>query len=1639
MVNHPHIKTLFELYQNESQAFRKVHRMIDLFESIIKSHTVVILSEYVKYNQLSEAARGLLSQGLRTPALGTWQLFSRILFKELCQIEYSFIDHFSIEFALLDNALNIDKTNVINLRNDYAHGATPSDIQCESDIKKFEPFLKQMLDLKWLQHSSLKVKNGKVFLQYSSGELCLHPVLVHRNENSEASFAFFNDLKNNHVGLLNYPLGKRYREREFFDEFHKYLPLKEWKKTGTNEFYQRIEELTETFKGRNTEREKLLRFVQDKNKGYFSIQGNPGMGKSALIAQFFKDLRAQETMKNVQVVEYFIRRGTQQSQVDYLLNYLIKRTDEYFAEGREIRAEGNEKYELQNQLFGKWRLWGEQSKGKKLLFLIDGLDEGLENNMLTYMPRENFENVLIVYGSRPGGHKSIDEFWATLPVEHHTKLELSGLSKEDIRALIYEVANKYEIQKDSQWIDEVQKRSTGNPLYLKLLCDAIENGSIALNVSDALPKEINEYYKAILQRYANDTDGDALLGALYTFVAAKDYLTIPHLGLINNLGDAILQRIGNILKEVLYENPLTTDVLDYQLFHESFREYLIKENPRKAEEASERIMDFCAKWKELEGSWEQRYTLEHYATHLSDSKKETRAQALLQLLVNSSYTDMQKRMLKQFNATRKMLQLSLVKAGKLSKHEAQLEAALQLVNLKYDEANDAHQVQALVTAGDIDLALKRIGSFGGTDKEGVRRRFILYMLCLMELSFGKSINPLNKKTAIAKILQHLDEQLPLDHSILDWNEFYPSYLMFQMACDWADWGLDYLPVYRRTKDLDLEWLINKGPFSNLQVEVLVACAKGIGSNSQKNNALKNISVELAKQGLVEKALACANGISDDWEKSSALKYISAEMAKQGLVEEALTCATGISIDREKSGALGKISSELAKQRLVDQAESAMQEALTCATGIIVDWEKSKALGNISSELAKQGLVDQAASAMQESLACANEISDDWERSIALEEISSELAKQGLIEEALSCANRISEDWAKSRGLTAISLELAKQGLVEDAIACADDISIDFIKCSALEGISLELVKQGLVDEALACANGIRGDWRKSEALRHTSSELAKKGFLEKALACANGISVDWVKSSALKDISSELAKQGLADKAASTLQEALACAKGISMDWAKSCALKEISSELAKQGLVDQAASALKEDLVCAKGLNDDWAKSRALRSISSELAKQGLVEDAFACTNGIGDSWGKSRVLKDISSELAKQGLVDQAASAMQEALAFAEEISEVWEKSCALGEISSELAKQGHVEKSLACVNGISDNWGKSGALKAISSELAKQGHIEKALACANGISDNWGKSSALKAISSELAKQCQIEKALACAKGISIAWEKSSALKEISSELSKQGLVDQAAFVMQEALTCANGISIDWEKCCALKEISSELVKQGLVDQAASAMQEALSCTKEISEDSLKNNAQKEISSELARQGLVEVAEAFVIEIPEIATRHECWKGIAEKSIAKDQWKIALQGVQAFKSDEARLFYLKGWCEHVPINNVTDECIAAALPFIANDSESIETLLQKYALQKTLLGNPQPDLLKKLNRTLNIQWAIDIADQFPKKANSMRLYTNLDVWLHEIKDEDDRDDIKSWAEKVKNGKMSIDKFNEKVKGKN
>ena len=1089
------------------------------------------------------------------------------------------------------------------------------------------------------------------------------------------------------------------------------------------------------------------------------------------------------------------------------------------------------------------------------------------------------------------------------------------------------------------------------PTYLRYIYDGLLKGSIHPENAAELPDGLIGLYEEAFDERISVVKRQKLLQRFAIWALLKKEVSAAFVAeVLGETEDEIQIFISTY--SPWFNSPESGK---YQLYHERLKVYLLQKMSEGEihglhEKLISRLERAIEEQKADEFEW---YGLEFLAGHLGVSTMlKGDGKRLIDLAYSQTHWQRQLKVSKGYTWTKNGIKEVMAWAFKYNDDEV-IECGLQMVDLHHQEQNAAPQIVTLVAEGDFDAALKRIEQFGENDEEGIQRKFILYMLCLMELTLLDSKDKPFSKKGIEKLLKHLDEQLPVDHSILTWNEFFPSYTVFLMVCEWAEFDLDYNIVYKRTDDWENDWLKEKGLYTDIQFEVLLECARGIRYDSYKSSALKNISAALAKHGKTEEALECARGISDNNEKSNALKDISAELAKQGKTEEAFECARGISYDGDKSNALKDISEELAKQGKIVEAASAMKEALECARGIINDRDKSNALKDISAELAKQGKISEATSLTQEALECALGISNDRDKSIALRVISTELAKQGKILEAtsvtqvaLECARSISNNMLKSIALNDISAELAKQGKTEEAAFA--------------------------MQEALECARGIDSNNRylinKIRALKVISAELVKQGRTEEALECARGFSNNINKSRALNDICAELVKQGKTEVAASVMQEALECARGISDNRAKSYALKDISAELAKQGKIVEAASAMQEALECVRGVSSNLDKISKLKDISEELTKQGKNLEALECIRGISNNMLKSSALKDISAKLAKQGKTKEAASVIHEAL---------------------------------ECARGISNNIHKSRALKVISTELAKQGKtkeaasvIPEALECARGISSDFDKSNALKDISAELAKQGKIvevasvmQEALECARGISSDFDKSRALKDISAELAKQGKIVEVVSVMHEALECARGISNNIHKSRALKDISTELAKQGKIEEAASAMQVALECARGISDDRNKSIKLKDISAELAKQVDLPLAEQIGLEIPFISDRQNCWKEMANSIKEMHGWHAALEKVQKLQTEEARLYYLKGIFNSLTLNECNAEFILRARKFYLKDMASMEKLFQNYALYELFFQENSDDKIERLNRTLNIQWAIDIKNQLPK----------------------------------------------------
>jgi hypothetical protein len=353
--------------------------------------------------------------------------------------------------------------NLIAFRNVYAHGATPADEKCLEDIAAYDPRFRRLLasaahlrEALWVRvdasgqcHNASGVLPvpihppcegllpGRMYVVREGRAVSLHPLLVYLPE--PGGFFFYNDLRKTAASFLNYELAEHRQVGPLRAELLHRYPIHEWSKAAPVEFAQRVEELTETFKGRQAELKRMAEFTESQSHGFLMVWGGPGIGKSALLARFFQvlkwpaELRATEHLESrrpdgsrTHTLEYFIRRATNRTDTaDFFLENLNQRLDGLFP--TRIPS-GNTTAERQRSLDERLAAISRQlTEHDRIVILIDGLDEAADSpGFLDCLPKTVPERVLIIYSSRQ--HPRVrDRAYRALDREHCQEFSLGGL------------------------------------------------------------------------------------------------------------------------------------------------------------------------------------------------------------------------------------------------------------------------------------------------------------------------------------------------------------------------------------------------------------------------------------------------------------------------------------------------------------------------------------------------------------------------------------------------------------------------------------------------------------------------------------------------------------------------------------------------------------------------------------------------------------------------------------------------------------------------------------------------------------------------------------------------------------------------------------------------------------------------------------------------------------------------------------------------------------------------------------------------------------------------------------------------------------------------------------------------------------
>ncbi len=826
-----------------------------------------------------------------------------------------------------------------------------------------------------------------------------------------------------------------------------------------------------------------------------------------------------------------------------------------------------------------------------------------------------------------------------------------------------------------------------DPTYLRFIRDGLSSVSFRPDNPTALPEGLVSLYEEAVPVAATSRSREKTM-AIWSVWALLQKEASAQL-VTDILGCPLAEILDHLAVYSKWFNAPACG--QYALYHERLRAFVLQKiSTDRFKSSQTAIIQNCraALLKKAGDEWEC-YALEHLGRHLflQAMQAPQTGKELMDLAYDDTIWSRQLEIGKSYLWTKKMLDDTLHWAV-VYDPEQLVECSLKQVDLHYLEQNDANRIVNLIAQNDLRTALSQIESFGtpkkpekakesvlkndtthiservahhepfcGKDKNGLQRKFTLYMLCLMELTLLESKEKPFRRSAIEQLLQHLDENLPVNHSVLNWNDFFSSYLVFLMACEWAELGLEYRVVYKRTGPWKGAWITEKGPYTDQQLKVLDEVTNGMESMRSA------LSVILAKQGRADQAFAMARELKNDSEKCVALAAISTELAKrknnelaEALIQEALYTARNIGEANEKSAALTVISSELYEQGLVEAAGPVMQEAKEAVNAISDNKLKCMKIIEMGRALIKQGKSNEAADATLLAWNLAKEVNNEEDaKSNLLGQISTLLlnldkAEDAAIadQEALAAARSV-RGFDQGVAKLKLAFEWVAQGKIESAKNLKDEVHEttansqvrNHLKDFEWKCITLEHLKQDDLMMAKKAIEKMIDKRQKNDCLFKWIVEIAPTYNinsvvieLHKALKTTSGIVLEYTQTNLKKNIFKKLIGQG-------KLDIALEVARSIKRDDGKTM-IQDLSLEWAKAGEIEKAINLNKE---ANKNAGIAYSFGSRLNRLSVQLAQQGHYDQAIEVVQYIPEDHRSkpiNRALLEIAAEFAIQNSMD-------------------------------------------------------------------------------------------------------------------------------------------------------------------------------------------------------------------------------------------------------------------------------------------------------------------------------------------------------------------------------------------------------------
>jgi len=756
------------------------------------------------------------------------------------------------------------------------------------------------------------------------------------------------------------------------------------------------------------------------------------------------------------------------------------------------------------------------------------------------------------------------------------------------------------------------------PTYLRYVYDGIIKGSLNAENSAALPQGFIGLYEQEFTQKTPAGERKRVLNQLALWALFKGPVSA-------NMAADVLELKEEQMKDLVdtysswFNSPESGK---YQFYHERLRVYLLQK--LKAEEVqvlNEKLISFLEHAiKQAEGEEDEYYALEFLHQHMALESQLGNHYERLQGYVNQeSLWRRQIQLSKGYAWSQNAVQQG-IKEGARRNHEMNtIRSTVNSVKLMTQEQNSAEDILNLLNEGDYLTALKRAESWEG------ERQFKLYLLFIHELTIGTSKEADFRKEACKAVLEAIDQN-PVDHSVLDWCEFYPELAVYKYHEELMKMELDSLIIWRRGSYTLSE--MNNFNFSEFQI-----LASEIKYDKDKSVAYREISKKLLEHGDKEKSIQLASEIPNGYTKCLNYLDLYKTLIKQGdtvgakfASRESFVSISELHLDGYDEASKSKLYANLSKVLIEygdkEGAKSAVKESLN-AMKEVSDWDFTKDYAVLLKVVMEQG-------GKKESLRIISEIPDNsFYKSKVYAEFSKILLDHGdnessksALKESLRMIPKISDEYeyTKNWAYQHLSKLLMEQGDEEESLRMISKITDEYDKFEGYVCLSKVLIDQGDKEGSFRMISEMKR--KKSEVYEYISKVLMEQRDKEESFKVASKISDNKKKFKIYAELSKMLLDQGDKDGAKSALKESFKIASNIADAEFKSGAYREISKILLEQGKMKESLRLKSEIKVSSERLDAfaDYGITLSFEEAKNILSFIVLEENQSAVVKGISE-----------------------------------------------------------------------------------------------------------------------------------------------------------------------------------------------------------------------------------------------------------------------------------------------------------------------------------------------------------------------------------------------------------------------------------